>query len=341
MPEEGWRISESTNTDEWHALKPGAYRIVVEMSKLPPQRIHLSPGDVLLANIVRDTQNRQRLFFRRGLYDAADSDTKIVLEQKQDGFLRVHQSHFVAEQDKKNTLEMMLTLENRKSTPTAEGTLQQSMPKRVWLEVEPYDNASTAIQVRWGELFGYPASAWAIDVVNWPTQPKPARRVIKAWWNWTDANAGYRLGSIKAKSMDYRTAFKEERIVDPGIDEKFVIESVSVEIRQVETRPGFREDKSCLVVEARYPTDRPILVEPEGLRVAGYEHHLFKAANKYTGIFWTINESNANGITAMRLFSVDEFKNAPGTERVGDGKPEDPQGNSVRPRTVPELSGHQ
>ena len=68
-----------------------------------------------------------------------------------------------------------------------------------------------------------------------------------------------------------------------------------------------REPHACLVVRVRYPEDRPVLVHLTGVPLQGQEHRLYAEANKYTGIFWPVHDSQAKALS-LGLISLEAFK---------------------------------
>jgi hypothetical protein len=67
-------------------------------------------------------------------------------------------------------------------------------------------------------------------------------------------------------------------------------------------------ETSCLVVRLRYPKGDPVVVQIGGLPEHCQEHRLYEAAGKYTGVFWPITETQANGNFSLNVISLDAFK---------------------------------
>jgi hypothetical protein len=110
-----------------------------------------------------------------------------------------------------------------------------------------------------------------------------------------------------------------------------------VEQHYVETRPGQRELKSCLVVRMSHAPDRPVRARPAGLGFEGEEHRYYSGAARYTGLFWPVTEEGAGkALRNLGIISVTAFKRD--AEQRGYylemNKLGPPQANDVRPRPV-------
>jgi hypothetical protein len=90
-----------------------------------------------------------------------------------------------------------------------------------------------------------------------------------------------------------------------------VIEDVQVEEHMVETRPGVREPRSCLVVRLRHALNKPVWARPHGLNVAGHEHHFYTPVGSSTGLFWPVTAEQADkGLSGLSLISLATVKRA-------------------------------
>jgi hypothetical protein len=332
-----WPISDSVKNDTFIRLDhPGAYKVIVQIDKFPEQRIYVDSGDYLLINLTRD-EGRGDLRFERVLYGDDFYKGRSPVE-KSNWLLAVQQN--VVRKD--GALEMLLTLENTRDRAPRNRTLQQVRPVGLWMELETAEIKPTPpLGLRWGELAGYPAPAYAVDVAEWPVvrdSKKPARPIVRAWWNWDERQAGFADRIEKPAGADYQSAFRNQtRQLSPDAEGKVVIESIQVETRPIETRPGVVETRPCLVVRASYPRGRqPIWVELDGLRPQGWEHHFYTDACKYTGIFWTVTEEATKDLKGLLLFSVDKFKAARTTTALPGSEPETFQGRDQRPRAASE-----
>jgi hypothetical protein len=335
MPADGWDVSRNTDNDQWVELEPGAYRVIVNIVNTDKvsfleRRIFVANGDYLLASVTRDSLDR--FDFERVLYG---NDYGWKPRREQDGWLLSALQNQLKPDDR--SLEMLVTLENSKDRAPKDGTLRQIKPRGVWLEVKP-EGTDTPVAVRWREVVGYPAPAWGLRISDWPARPggtEPARPVLRAWWNAEeDFPSAARLRRIP--NENFETAFLGlETEVEQDAANRVAVESVTVESREVEDRPG--EKVSCLVVRLRFPKGKPVWVQPEGLNLQGQEHRFYYSAEKYTGIFWEVDQATVQDkLTALNLLSVDKFKNARSVTSVEIVPPNRPD-SEARPKTVPEL----
>jgi hypothetical protein len=336
---EGLDISQFGQGDRWIRLKPGGYRVRVQTNRVLEQRVFLDRGDFLLVQITEDGSG-----FERTLYGQDIDPSKP--HRREEGFqITVPQNQFRQPANSTQySLDMMLTLESSKEGLQPYETLRQIKPHRIWLELQPQGESSSPISLRWGDLPGYPAPAWALNAATWPRRPgaaELARPVVNLWWTWTDNEAGS-IGSLSRNlKADFRTAFLEngkDYQIGPETGETMTIERVEQEERELEIKPGSKPvPVPCLVIQASFPPNKPIWVEPVGTRVLNHEHRFYLEAGKYTGIFWDITKEQAeNDLRALNLFSVEKFKNPKFSTRMSLPVENVPD-QERRPPSVPEL----
>lgn len=328
MPEDGWYVSRDTESDRWVSLEPGPYKVRVQTNRILEQRIHLSRGDFMLVSVTPDGLHFERVLM-------GEDYMRYRPNMENYGWLMtILQNQLKPDR----SVEMLVALENRKDRAPKSGTLQQIRPRFTWIEVKP-QGTEEPIALRWGDVPGYPAPAWSLTVPQWPSRAgatEAAKPLISAWWNWEEDPP--RAATLKrAVGADFQNHFRgRETSIGAEVD-KVIIDSVTIEERPIETKPGAKEQVSCLVVRLSHPAGKPVWVQLDGLEVQGQEHHFYTQANKYTGIFWAVKKDVAQDkLLALDLFSLDRFKRTPTTSRM-ELKLDEPPDTRQRPKSVPEL----
>lgn len=273
------------------------------------QDIDVGTGDFISVKMTDEPKTRQ-ISFERGLlvrnYPSKDQD------QSGKWIMACFQNMRTAH----GGLQLVSTLENTDVKPTLDnrpeaprGTLVQVRPGFVWFAVGPGDGPPPPLCLRWSNMERFPAPAWKLEVSSWPKQPdeKPMKPVVDAWWlGEREPVAGTKsLNRDPAKSLDEDFANRSVPIEEGSV----VIESVQIEKRPVQVAPDRTVEQSCLVVRLRYPVGRPVVVQLQDVPVSGGEHRLYSDANKYTGIFWPMDEARAKQFK-MQLISLEAFKQA-------------------------------
>jgi hypothetical protein len=314
MPEEGWLVGQTTAVDPAAIrLEPGSYVVKVPTQKLLKQAIELAKGQYLRVTLTDDGEGFEVELFRDD-YERRPHHT-FRRDNGEQWLLTAPQNQF---KEREGELEMMLTMEAIDKRVRRSDTLRHPA-LRTWLEVTPQGADSGApVALRWGALAGYEAPAWGINGAGWPARGGPAVPAVSSWWIWGPEPP--RLRTLDRHSVvGFRKAFVgADGRVDLGDPSgPAQIESVDVEIRQMEVAPGKYSEQSCLVVRASFPKrqagqpDNAIWVEPEGLKTSdlGQEHRFYFAAGKYTGIFWPVTEAEAErALTALRVIGLEKFK---------------------------------
>ena len=162
--------------------------------------------------------------------------------------------------------------------------------------------------VRWTYHPGYPAPAWAFEVPSWPLRAEvqtPALPMVRVWWS-PDLESAPSAAVERGPMLKTLLGLSSRTLPLDG--DNVVIEGVQVEQHYVETKPGARELKSCLVVRMSHGVGRPVRVQVRGVRVEGQEHRYYADAGKYTGIFWPVTEEQANELQSLGVISVNAFK---------------------------------
>jgi hypothetical protein len=321
-PGDGLDVSRVGENAQWYqnGLPPAIYKVRVHTDRRQQKDISLTGGDLLLVDAVNGDGG---LIFERGLYSLADFPLKPATEQS--GWrAALLQNQQLAGQ----AVQMLVTLE--KTTDRRETILQRLRPRLTWIEIIPrpeYEASSkdpkpgvcarvVPFNQRWRYLAGYPAPAWGIDIPSWPRatgKPGPVaaastleRPVVKIWWN-----PDQEIPAVS--SIDRGNDFsKIEELIDrplPVDGDNITIESVRVEEHLVETRPGQREMKPCLVIRASYAECKPVWGQVKGLKIDGQEHRFYEQPSKYTGIFWPVDAKTVNStLSEIGFVSLSGFK---------------------------------
>ena len=319
---DGLDVSQVGESAQWYqnGLPAAIYKVRVLTDRRQQKDISLAGGDLLLVDLV---SGERGLVFERGLYSLADYPLKPATEQS--GWrAALLQNQQLAGQ----TVQMLVTLE--KTTDRRETILQRLRPRFTWIEMIPRPEYEASIKnpkpgvcarqvpfsQRWRYLAGYPAPAWGIDIPAWPQATgRPGavaaassleRPVAKLWWN-----PDQEIPPVS--SLDRGNDFaKIEELIDrplPVDGDTITIESVRVEEHLVETRPGQREMKPCLVVRAAYAECKPVWAQVTGMNFDGQEHRFYEQPSKYTGLFWPVDKKTVNTtLGQIGIVSLSRFK---------------------------------
>jgi hypothetical protein len=323
-PPGGVDVSLLGANNQWFpgGLEPGTYKLRVFTNQQLGKDISIGRGDLLLVDLVPSESGPA---FARGSFARAEYPGS-PRQDRADWCLGVLQNQALAG----GGLQMLLTLE--KKYDPREDILQMLKPRQMWLEVQPAAVTATPYCQRWGYQSGYPAAAWNLEVPAWPATITPARPAVRAWWNPDQELA-------PASSLDRGADFQTPADI---VNRSLVVEGdevrlsgVTVEEHIVQTGPGLREKKSCLVVRLEHAPQRPVWVRLRGLNLAGQEHRFYLQAGQYTGLFWPVTRQEADQVLlGLDLFSVAAFKRD--AERRGYTiemtNLAAPEANSVRPR---------
>jgi len=295
-------VSRSSVEDNWfRALDSGGYNVVIQTNKRTEKSFTLDSGDRLLLKLV--TSPVGDIDIVRALFSVEDYPRK-PSEQSNGWRLAVLQDQQIAP----NRLQMLATLEAL--VKRGETSLRQFKPREVWMELKPQLNQEDRFALHWGNMEGYPAPAWRLDVPEWPRDlgtGGPARPALRVWWNpdqeppWT---------ARLEKPTDFQDPLQLRNRERKGADgESTTIESVSVEDHRVEVEPDRYEEQSCLVIRMSHAPNKPVWVRPRGIDLAGLSDHFYTSANKYTGLFWPITEDGVKkDLDAIDVYLLEEFK---------------------------------
>jgi hypothetical protein len=303
MPEDGWVISRNDQANQWIALEPGSYVVKVQTNKVYKQTVTLRNGDFMIASL-KEEPGKDGMYFERVL--TAD-DNRMRPNQDNHGW---HLTDLQNQIKRDSSLEMLLTLENRADrAPERGGTLTQVRPRLAWFEVKP-QSSNERVAIRVGDVAGYAAPAWSVNVPFWPGREnaaEPAKPAVDVWWT-RDFPETFATPVRRAAGTDLAAGFKGKVQVGAGAANTVEIEDVRIEERTLEAEPGTQRKVTCLVVRLSYPRGKPVQIFLDGIEAQGFEHHYYTQAGKYTAIFWEMNEDKARKLKGLQLVSLDKFK---------------------------------
>lgn len=299
VPVRGLEVGRTGENNQWYpaALKPGNYFLQINADQRIDKPIALNRGDRLLVRVAKTDAGLQleRVVYGRSDFSwkpAAQSDAwRATLLQNQ----RIGNDR----------LQMLVGLE-----PNGDGSgkvISETRPAQAWIEVEPI-KAEGDFLLRWNTTWGYPVAAWRLNVPRWPCsdQKEPAGSQVKMWWSSDD-------GSAPDVILQRPTDFAElgdlagKEVVIRG--QKILIESLSVEDHAVQTGPGKRETRTCLVVRLRGPANQTVWAKPGGTDTTGEEHRFYGDIGHYVGLFWPVTQDAVDAaLRHLELLSLETFK---------------------------------
>jgi Mg-chelatase subunit ChlD len=287
-------------------VRPGLYNLQVrflgQRLSAEERMLHLGPGDYMVVN-VRPSDKGQGLVLQRDLFTEPltprlEKPLKVEPSPNNEWLVAIHENR--ARDD--GTLELMATLEksvNREPPP--DGTLRHFKPRLVLFEVTRGGN-NKPLPLHFGTLPGYRAPAYTLDVREWGGRSDGDKTLVDVWW--TESDVPNDINHPYARILQYgkddgfilgNNFRKVHAKVSPGQwTDDVVLDSVTIEELDVETRSDSHvtQRESCLVVRLHFPKGKPFVVRVPDPAAQGdqshlqFEHRLYYAAQKYTGVFW-------------------------------------------------------
>jgi hypothetical protein len=216
-------------------------------------------------------------------------------------------------------LQLMATVEDfRHPTVPEGGSLQLLKPRFVWPEVlNQADKDAKPLRLEWGNLSGYPATAFTLEARDWnKLPPKPEPKPLLRMWLLSDQEPR----SIASPKRNPQQKLPDDFRAPVRVGKQTVhIESVEFErARMVELQPGKKSPVGCLVVRLRHekgenPNNNLVFIVPHGLKSKprGAEHYFYNDASRYTAVFWGITEEQLDDAAFfLGVISLDEIKQA-------------------------------
>lgn len=299
--ERGLDMGEPGGSDQWFpgVLAPGGYKVWAQADRRVEATIALGRGDRLLLNL---TARPRGIGFERLLLSDEPAFANKPSREKAGWRLTLLTDQRVGDAG----LNLLTTFEK---TPAPDETiLEQLRPRMIWYEIAPAATGTQPFHATWGFRANYASPVWQFQVPQWPVGAggTPVRPVVRVWWN-----AGQEL--VPAVTFQRGTDFDSVRnlasrtlLVD---GDEIRLDGVTVEDRLVETEPGLRAVRPCLVVRITHRRDKPVWADLQGIKIDGAEHRFYDQAGCYTGIFWLVSRERADeAITGLALYSVPAFK---------------------------------
>jgi hypothetical protein len=298
VPEEGLDVGNTKSVYRPFSIKtPGVYELRVHTFA---QNVDLREGHRLLVKLKMKSPNQVN--FERAVFAETES-SRVLKEGKASGWVAAVMQNALrrdVQDDTDRAQQMFITLENSEiREPGTNGYLEQIYPYIAWFEVKA-EGVSTPLALSFRNRSRYPAPAWALDVAEWPKLD--AAPTVHAWWlsdhpPWLFTLPGGQ-GRQPAQGL---------RDVPVQVDgEEVRIESLQFE-KQRPAPDGTR--KPCMVVQLRYPKDKPAVAALK--RPLGAEQHqVYKTAERSTSIFWDITPDHVsqNKDFEVGIFSLDYIK---------------------------------
>jgi hypothetical protein len=285
----------SVNQDDWFQLKPVGYQLAAPADSEPRQWIHLEPGDLLRVGLTLRSDRFQRLTVAEE-YPLSPQSTKNKSGPDTGWQLALLHSRLV----ENRSVRMHAALENLKERDGDE--VKNLKPRDVWFAFDP------PRALRWEYVPGFVGPVYRIEAAEAPAPETAAD--LHVWWSPKDTEG-------TAFEGDLSTTLKPRTVQVEGL--KVTIESILVEEREVVEDPFAPEKKvrvPCLVVRLSCPKGEPVWAQLHGgvdVAPRGYEHHIYSAAGKYTGVFWFGRQSKEEverSLSRLKLsfVSLNRFK---------------------------------
>ncbi len=268
-----------------HSIPPGDYQISVKPST--ERNLKVGPGDIVGIVLKRDPNDKRKVIYEREILAELVPETSQLFGDLPSA-LKPYRISVVqndaASREQKKLLMQLIAVEEVSKTGVR---VQQTAPPFTWIETKPKTSPPLPQMMRWYRDFGYSALTYRMLGYDWPA---PAGNAVPAevsvWLTDNPTNPGFAkplVRSLKAeKSSRVELLADEFAIVEYArLEDKEVIPSGAGEAT---AKPVF---KQCLVVRVVHATDRPVLIQFDGLH-RGEEHHFFHTANTCTAFFWDL-----------------------------------------------------
>jgi hypothetical protein len=327
-PEGDLRISlEGENLNPTKALVPGAY--LARVPVVAPQQVLVNPGDLLLLHVKGEGEEwyLQRSLFKEHREKVRRSSRPLPSAQQEGWLASVQQKEILPNG---RSLRMLVSAEKDAKRRGSGILLSQLRPELTWLELEAPGAREKPSGISWrnvGDVLGYPAPTWRLDVRDWPEGALPR---LRAWVRDISPRQDRALHArfVHNRGEPLGSLFPKPEAVVGGDPVRDL--SVTLETMPFQVRPGEPPlpDQPCLVVRAQYAPNSRVLAELDGLST-GHEHRFYSDLNQYTGIFWPVTEADVlRKDFTLYLISLKAVEAAAPLEinlTPADGKIEEPQ----------------
>ncbi|WP_165227180.1 hypothetical protein [Aquisphaera insulae] len=323
------------------------YTVSVLADRAYSHKVDLRRSEHLLIKLV---DVGDRIEFQRGLYseDFTARKSEDRSESRLSGL-----AGLVTPGENGDRLRTLVSLEQVAMKLPDPEPIRQAYPQAAWFRIEA-ESPETFTSI-WRDLPTYPAPAWEIDVPNWPKDPAgqgPARPILRGWW----LTAGQVQRTLPEISLEGDSSRRLR--LDDGSE--VVLEGLNVESHFVDVGEGRRVERRCLAIRLAYPKDQLHIVNRKslldaGIGTEGMEQRIFMRANRYTGLFWPVQEESASKLRRIGLLPIGELMKLaekqqttatvklPAPERGGQFPPPPPplrpDRRALQPRPGPSPAG--
>jgi hypothetical protein len=260
-------------------LAPDAY--VARVPATRPLHFRLDRGDLLLLDVQED--GLRRALFKD--YHERVSNRKLPSGRDDRGWVvTAHESKVGLN---RHSLQMLLSAE--KDAGRDEDNLRLIKPEFVWFDLAADGGKGEPKGLSWGnvgDVVGYPAPTWRLDVGDWPEGALPR---VRAWVRDRPPSRESDLSEPfpHARNAPLDKFYRSEARIGNDRVQRIRVTFEDIDVR---VRPGEKAvKKPCLVVRAQYDKGSPVMAHLEGLGHEGAEHRFYSGVNQYTGIFWPVD----------------------------------------------------
>ncbi len=306
-PKDEQTVTRIGSNPSWARLGDAEYNVRVDALRPLTQRVHTRTGDSLLLKLV---QNDRDLALERVLYAKTNDPLTLPPPVKAGSWLL---GFWQNQRTDRGYLQVRTTVElAERLSARPEEALDLPRPNLAWFEVHRGEDKTPVPGLRFYPLYAEPAPAWRLDVPDWSEKDAPT---VQTWWAAPD---GKLRALTVARGPDYDSSPEQlqgkaisagELLNDPAAH--VIVESVRWEERRsVPVAPDrLPAQRPCLVIRLRYPKGKPFIARlPESLSAAGEEHRIYRDANKYVGVFWSLTKGQVEGIQNLSFVSLADFK---------------------------------
>jgi hypothetical protein len=289
--DDGMPVSLFHSERDWERLPPGQYTVHVKRSE--SREMKLDAGEMIAITLKRDPVDGKKVIYERELFAEVTKARTVLPEEAKQAKGRIAailENNFEL---RTNKLRELISLEET----SRGGRLQQVLPAFVWIEAKSKADEQPRL-VRWYREYGSPAPTFRLIADNWPVvQARAAPAQVQMWW--TDFPESPDISRQFSRSMKKKEPDKL-RLGDDTVE----IEDVSIEEKEVPTDAVGKDVgkmilKQCLVVRLSHTKGKPVLVQLAS-RHKGAEHRFYQGANKYTALFWDLDNPDQD----QHLFNV-------------------------------------
>jgi hypothetical protein len=313
LPRDGLPISlQPDQVLSWWPLTPDDYKIMVYKYA---QLVELRPGERFLLQLRR---KGTKVVFERGLIEK-EYNYRAKKEHGDWRMTLLHNQLLGRMARPLLPLQLKVALEDYRHLDEHEGgVLKQSYPAFTWFEVRAEGHEQVP-SLRVQNLGDFPAPCWSLNVPDWVAKPggvdvakNPAVPILDVYCSDRLPQFAHTLKPNLARHLE-----ENSRVDDPRDRMQIDGHELTVTVRTERCKVSIAPDKDpvendCLVVRLKHAKGKPVQVlPPTELSLRGWEHHFYRDADCYTGVFWPVTEEMARQTPfELRFVSIEAFKQA-------------------------------